>query len=155
PEDRLGRRAPLRVGDMRIVEPDFGRGIAAVETTAAVENLQNGLREHSHELVAAELVERRIAEGVRAPIAVLVGNDEVEMLAVPQRPVALEAVDRRQVVRLHSQTVAVELFDRNVFDRGWIEALERTVRLSDPRGDVFEPGLIRRDLDALARLLEW
>src|ERR1043165_5259866 len=27
PENRLGRRAPLRIGDMRIVEPDFRRGI--------------------------------------------------------------------------------------------------------------------------------
>src|SRR5262249_31014879 len=67
-EKRLGRRAALRVGHVRIVEADFERGIAAVETTAAVENLHDGLGRHLHELVAAELVERRIAERVRAPI---------------------------------------------------------------------------------------
>ena len=74
--------------------------------------------------------------------------------AVPQRPVGLEAVDRRQVVRFHSQPIAVPLLDGNVFD-GWrIETLEQPARRSDTRGEVFEPGLIRRDLDALARLLD-
>src|SRR6185312_7341052 len=154
PEDRLRRRAPLRVFDMRSVEPDVRRRIAAVETTAAVESLHGRLGKHTGELVAAELFQRRIAEGVRAPIAMLVGDDEVEMPAVAQRPVGLEAVDGRQVVRLQPQPVAIELFDRSVFYRWWIEALERPVPRSDACGEIFEPGLIRRDLDALARLLE-
>jgi glutamine amidotransferase PdxT len=68
--------------------------------------------------------ERRIAEGIRAPIAVLVGDDQVQVLTVTQRPVALEAVDRRQVVRFHPEPIVIELFDGYVFYSGWIEALE-------------------------------
>src|SRR6185312_16299481 len=117
-------------------------------------SLHGRLGKHTGELVAAELFQRRIAEGVRAPIAMLVGDNEVEMPAVAQRPVGLEAVDGRQVVRLQPQPVAIELFDRSVFYRWWIEALERPVPRSDTCGEVFEPSLIRRDLDALARLLE-
>src|SRR6185312_11156781 len=117
-------------------------------------SLHGRLGKHTGELVAAELFQRRIAEGVRAPIAMLVGDNEVEMPAVAQRPVGLEAVDGRQVVRLQPQPVAIELFDRSVFYRWWIEALERPVPRSDACGEIFEPGLIRRDLDALARLLE-
>ncbi len=113
PEDRLRRCVPLRVGDMRVVEADLRRGIAAVEGAPAVENLHHRLGKHADELVAAELSERRVAEGIRAPIAVLVGDDQVQVPAVAQRPVGLEAVDRRQVVRLHPQPVAVELLDGN------------------------------------------
>src|SRR6185312_5169423 len=120
----LRRRAPLRVGHMRIVEADLRRRIAAVEAAPAVENLHLRLRKHSYELVAAELCERRIAEGIRAPIAVLVSNDQVQVLTVTQRPVALEAVDRRQVVRFHSQPIASERVDEYVVYRWWTEALE-------------------------------
>src|SRR6185295_7155881 len=66
----------------------------------------------------------------------------------------LEAVDRREVVRFHPQPIAVELFDRNVFYSGWIEAFEQLAPPSDPCGEIFKPGLIRRDLDALAGPLE-
>ncbi len=124
PENRLWRRAPLRVRDMRIVEPDFRRRIAAVEAAPAIQNLHRNFRKHFHELVADELIERRIAEGVRAPIAMLVGNDHFQVLTVPQRPVGLEAVDRRQVVRFHPQPIAIEFLDWNVFYRRWIETLE-------------------------------
>jgi hypothetical protein len=85
---------------------------------------------------------------------VLVGNDQVQVLTVTQRPVALEAVDRRQVVRFHPQPIAIELFDGYVFYSGWIEAFEQRAPLSDTCGKIFKPGLIRRDLNALARLLE-
>ena len=139
---------------MRVVEPDFFRGIAAVETAAAVENLHQRLRSHRRELVAAQLSERRIAEAIGAPIAMLVGNDQVEVLAVAERAVGLEAVDRGQVVRFHPQPIAIELVDGNVFHRGWAEVLERPARRSDACGEIFEPGLIRRDLHALAGLLE-
>ena len=139
---------------MRVVEPDFFRGIAAVEGTPAVENLHQRLRRHRRELVTAQLPERRIAEAVRAPIAMLVGNDQVEMLAVAERAVGLEAVDRGQVVRFQPQPIAIPLVDGNVFHRGWAEVLERSARRRDTRGEIFEPGLIRRDLHALARPLE-
>ena len=114
-----------------------GRRIAAVEGAPAVENLHLRLRKHSDELVAAELSERRIAEGIRAPIAVLVGNDQVQVLAVAQRPVGLEAVDRRQVVRFHPQPIAIELVDGNVLYRWWIEAFEQlAARRRHVRGDI-------------------
>src|ERR1044072_140354 len=109
---------------MRIVERNFRWRLADVEAAPAVQNPHGRLRKHSHELVATELFERGIAEGVRAPIAVLVGNEQVQVLTVPQRPVALEAIDRRQVVRFHPQPIAIELLDWNVFYRWWIETLE-------------------------------
>src|SRR5678815_2687972 len=84
---------------MRIIEPNLLRRIAAVVGTPAFEDLHQLLREHRRELVAPELSERRIAKWVRAPIAALVGDDQVKVATVPQRTVGLEAVDRRQVVR--------------------------------------------------------
>src|SRR4029453_13701896 len=45
-EKRLRRRIPLRVGDMRLVEPYLGGRIAAVEGAPAVENPHQGLRGH-------------------------------------------------------------------------------------------------------------
>jgi len=62
---------------------------------------------------------------------VLIRNDQVEVLTVPEHPVGDEAVDRDDVVRFHSQPIAVELLDRNVFDSGWIEAFEHLAAPSD------------------------
>src|SRR6185436_2812680 len=76
------------------------------------------------------------------------------MTAVAERPIGLEAVDRRQVVRLRPQSIAIELLDGDVFYSRRIEALERPARTGRTCGDVLEPGLVRRDLDGLAGLLE-
>ncbi len=154
PRSVCGGAFPLRVGDMRIVEPDLGRGLAAVECATGVENSHPRLGKHSDVLFTAEFPERGIAEGVRASIAVLVGDDQIEVPSVPQRAVGLEAVDRRQVVRFQPQSIAVEFFDGHVFDSGWIEAFQQTAPSGDTCRDVFEPRLIRRDLDGLAGLLE-
>ncbi|MFT3916342.1 MAG: hypothetical protein QM704_20375 [Anaeromyxobacteraceae bacterium] len=76
------------------------------------------------------------------------------MPAEPQGPVDPEAVDGREVVGLGPEAVGVELDDRDVLHGRWIEALERPARSRDARGEVLEPRLVRRDLDALARPLE-
>ena len=58
--------------------------------------------------------ERRVAERVGAAIAVLIGDDEVEVLAVAIRAVADQAVDRGQVVWLVAKAVLVPLFDCDI-----------------------------------------
>jgi len=84
---------------VRVVEPDLRRGVAAVRGAPAVEDPHQRLGKHADELLAAELSQRRVAERIGAAIAELVGDDQVEVPSVPQRPVNLEAVDRGQVVR--------------------------------------------------------
>src|SRR5205085_9396419 len=130
-ENRLRRRVPLRVRDVSIVEADFRGGIATVVAAAAVKGAHLSLRKHPDELVAAELSERRIAERIGAPVAVLIGDDQVEIPAVPQRAIACQAVDRDQVVRLHAQPIAVELFDGNILYSWWIESFEQPAPPSD------------------------
>src|SRR5262245_62850775 len=149
-QDRLRWRAASRVGHAGIAEADFARRFAAVAGTAAIEDLHHVLGEHAEELLAAELAQGRIAEGVGAAIAVLVGEDQVEVAPVTERAIALEALDRRQVVRLDSQAVLVPLVDRDILDLGGSEGLERSARRSDTGRKVFEPGLVGGDLDALA-----
>src|SRR5262249_18927196 len=102
----------------------------------------------------AKLAERVVAVRVAAAMAVQVGDDQVEVLAVAQRPIRFEAVDRCEVVRLDAEAVVVELLDRDVLDGRRSELLERSARWSDARGEIFEPRLIGGDLDGLARLLE-
>ncbi len=77
--------------------------MSSVVGAAAVEDLHQLLGEHGRELLAAQLAERGIAERVPAPIAVLVGEDDVQVPAVAERPVRLEAVDGDPVVGLVAQ----------------------------------------------------
>src|ERR1051325_403785 len=122
----------------------------AVELTAAVENLRDGLRKHARDL-RPESSGRRVAERVGAAIAVLVGDDEVEVFAVAIRAVADQAVDRGQVVRLVAEAVLVPLFDCDIRHRGRIEAFERgPADLLATRWQIFPPCLVGGDLDALA-----
>src|ERR1051325_4086975 len=122
----------------------------AVELTAAVENLRDGLRKHARDL-RPESSGRRVAERVGAAIAVLVGDDEVEVFAVAVRAVANQAVDGGKVVRLVAEAVLVPLFDCDIRHRGRIEAFERgPADLLATRWQIFPPCLVGRDLDALA-----
>ena len=51
----------------------------------------------------------------------LIGDDEIEVLAVPKRAVAYQAVDRDQVIRLIAKAVFVPLLDFDIGDRGRFE----------------------------------
>ena len=75
-----------------------------------------------YELGAAKLFELGIASGILAAVAVLIGDDQVEVPTIPKRAIRDETADRCQVVRLDPEAVVVELLDRNVFDCGRIEA---------------------------------
>jgi hypothetical protein len=75
---------------------------------------------------------------------VLVGNDQVEMLAVAKRAIGLEAVDGGEVVGLDAEAVLVPFVDRDILECGRAELLERPARRPDARRDVFEPSLVGR-----------
>ena len=96
----------------------------------------------------AELVERIVAERIGAAIAVLVGDDEVEVLAVAERAIGLQAVDRGEVVGLHAQAVLVQFLDLDVLDGDRAERVERCRWAACTRaGMIFEPRLVGGDLD--------
>src|SRR5206468_13055129 len=80
-KNRLRRCVPLRVGRARTVERDLSRRLAGIESAATIENLRRILGKHPREL-RTELSNFRVAERVRVAIAVLVGDDEIEVLAV-------------------------------------------------------------------------
>ena len=72
------------------------------------------------------------------------------MLAVANRAVADQAVDGREVVGLVAEAVLVPLLDGDIRHRGRIELLERgSAHLPASRRQIFPPGLICGDLDAL------
>ena len=150
----MRRRGFLWVRDVPVLELELGRRVVVVGASR-VEHLHDVLGEHAVPVLpVAELVERVVAERVGAAIAVLIGDDQIEVLAPAQRAIAFEAVDRDEVVRLDAEAVVIELLDRDVLDGRWSELLERSARWSDARGEIFEPRLIGGDLDGLARLLE-
>src|ERR1051325_8838781 len=135
---------------MRAIEADFRRRIPIVECTSPVENLGHVLRKHAREL-RPERSRRRVAERVGAAIAVLVGNDEIEVFAVTISSVADQAVDRDQVVWLVAKAVLVPLFDCDIRHRWRSEAFERgSADLLATRWQIFPPCLVGGDLDALA-----
>src|SRR4249919_3963375 len=74
------------------------------------------------------------------------------MLAVAQRAVGLEAVDRDQIVGLLAEPIVVPFLDRDIFHRWRRELFEPPARRLDARRDEFEPCLVGSDLDALSRL---
>src|SRR5215831_1427668 len=151
----LRRRVLLRVCDVPVFELELRGRMAPVVSASPVEHLRDVLGEHAVEVPpVAKLAERVVAERVGAAIAVLIGDDQVEVLAPAQRPIAFQTVDRYEVVRLDAEAVVVELLDRNVLDGRRPELLERSAWRSDARGKIFEPGLIGGDLHALARLHE-
>ena len=66
--------------------------------------------------------------------------------------VTSQAGERRQVVRLASEAVGIELFDRRIVNHRCVEALQRrAARLGDTRRLELEPRLVRRDLARLSR----
>src|SRR6185369_8506098 len=152
-EDGLRRHILLRVRDARLPEREFGGRIAAIEGAAPVEDLLEVLGEPATiGCPIAQLVERIVAERVRTVVAVLIGDDEIEVLAVPECAVAYQAVDRDQVIRLIAKAVFVPLLDFDIGDRWRFEMFPGCpARLLAARREIFPPGLVGSDLDALSR----
>src|SRR5206468_3144260 len=152
-EDRLRRRILLRVRDARLPEREFGGRIAAIEGAAPVEDLLEVFGEPA--IIGcpiAQLIERIVAERVRSVVAVLIGDDEIEMLAVAECAVAYQAVDRDQVIRLIAKAVFVPLLDFDIGDRGRFEMFPGcSPRLLAARRNIFPPGLVGGNLNALSR----
>src|SRR6185369_12244666 len=153
-EDRLWWRVSAGIGNPNLTERDLCRRLASVECASGVKNFHRRLWEHAEEFVAAKLFDVGIARRILAAVAVLIGEDQVEVPTIAKRAIADEAANRGQVVRLDTEAVVVELLDRHVLDRGRIEALERATGSSNARRDVLEPRLIGCDLDSLARSLD-
>src|SRR5690606_16150013 len=84
--------------------------------------------------------------------APLIGEEQVEMFAVPQRAVKDQTADGGQVVRLQSQSVGVPLVDLYVLDLNLAELGQRAARRRYAGRDVLEPGPIRGDLYGLTGL---
>ena len=106
---------------------------------------EEGIR-HAFEQRAELLVVRVVlaAEGA------LVGEDQVDVPAPAQRAVHDQAFDRGEVVRFEAEAVVVELRHRDVGHHGRVEAIQSLARRGDAHGLVFEPGLVRGDLELLA-----
>ena len=83
----------------------------------------------------------------------LIGDDQVEVLAVAQCAIRRQAVDCDEVVRLVAKAVLVQLLDLDILHGRRLELLQRcAARLLATRdGQILPPGLVGRDLHALAR----
>jgi hypothetical protein len=79
---------------------EFGRRLTAIEGAARVERDHCFLREVASERRIVDLSDIFAVARVVAAEAVLVGNEEVEVLAVAERPISDQAADRGQIVRL-------------------------------------------------------
>src|SRR5437868_2943664 len=80
-EDRLRRLALAEVVDLDAAVGNLRRRIAIRVGPPGIENLQSFLREQIREVVARERCGLSASGGFLGSVAVLVGNDEIEMLA--------------------------------------------------------------------------
>src|SRR6185369_695732 len=76
------------IGNARITEPDFGRRLTPIEGAARVERDHRFLREEASERRIVDLSDIFAVARVFAAEAVLVGEKEVEVLAVAERPIS-------------------------------------------------------------------
>ena len=66
--------------------------------------------------------------GSSAAVAVLIGDDQVEVPPVAKRAIAMRLPIAVRLFGSIAEAVGVELLDRHVLDGGRIEALERSAR---------------------------
>lgn len=76
------------------------------------------------------------------------------MAAKAQGPVDDQAVDGGDVIGLEAQAVIAKRLDFHVFHGNGTELGKAPARRLHARRNVFEPRLVRRDLDGLGRLLD-
>ena len=97
------RRVLARIRNAHIAEVEFGGRLPAIEGAARVERDHCFLREVAPERRIIDLSDIFGVARVVAAEAVLVGNEEVEVLAVAERPISDQAADRGQIVRLDAR----------------------------------------------------
>ena len=141
-----------RIRDADVAKAEFGGRFAAVEGAAGIERDHRRFREHPVESRIVNLTNALRIGRVVAAEAVLVGENEIEVPAVAQRPIGDQAVDGLQIVGFDPEATVVPLFYRHIFHRQRAERVERSARRLHARGNIFEPCLVGGDLDSLARL---
>src|SRR6185437_15328537 len=97
------------------------------------------------------LLNARRVRRVVAAETVLVGKNEIEAPAVSKSPISDQAVDGLQIVGFDPEAAVVPLFYRDIFHRHRAERVERSTRRLHACGNIFEPCLVGRHLDSLAR----
>ena len=151
-EHAVRRRILARVRELLPAEADRRRRLPVGVRAARVEDLVHFLGHEVRIVLAAERIGgRRVHRAFRLE-RMLVGEHEVDVAAEAQAPIDVQAVDRREIVRLLADAVLVEALDGCVDDLGRREPFDlATVRLADARRLEFEPRLVRRDLARLRR----
>ena len=137
------------IGNALVADRDDRRRLAARIIPPAVDDFQPLLRDHR---IVAGVERRRLGPigGIRRLVTVQVGQDQIDMLAVPQRAVGRHAADRDAVIGFGAEAIVVEGVDRHLFDGRRAELLQRGARcLADARGDIFPPRLVGRDAQRL------
>ena len=122
----------------------------AVGVVAAGVELRPQFLGHEAQRVAFEQrVDLVVVAGVARTEAAVVGDEQVDVPAPAQGAIGDQAVDRGEVVGLGAQAVVVELLDQRVDHVRRVEGVQLRARRQHPRRLVFEPGLVRRDLERL------
>ena len=98
--------------------------MAAVIGAPGIEDVEHFLRHESRKVVAHESLGLCSIGGILGAIAALVRDDELHVPAPAQCPVALEAVNRGQVVRFLTEAVLVKISNWRVDDRRRIEPIQ-------------------------------
>src|SRR6185369_6344563 len=151
-ENSPRRRVLSWIRNASIAKVEFGRWLTAIEGAARVERDHRFLREVAPERRIVDLSYIFAVAWVAAAEAALVGDKQVEVLAVAERPVGDQAADRGQIIRLDAEPVLVKLVDLDVLDSNGPEFGKGAARRRHASRDIFEPGLVGGDLDGLAGL---
>jgi serine/threonine protein kinase len=96
-----------------------------------------------------------MAAALLAAEAVLVGENEIEVLAVAQRPISDQAIDGHQIVGFDPEATVVPRFYRHILHRQRADRVERCARRLHARGNIFERCLVGGDLEIGKKLRFW
>ncbi len=149
PQHGLRGFAGAIVGHTLVAEGQLRRRMAVGVVPAGVELHRQFLGNPAQRVAFEQRVDFVVRTGVARAETVLVGDDQVDVPAPAQGAIGDQAVDRGEVVGFAAQAVVIEIGHRRIDHMRRIEGFQAAARCRHARRLVFEPCLVRRDLERL------
>ena len=143
-KNRLCRLVFAEIGDLIAAKADRLRRLAAVVSAPRIHDFHRFFRHEFRKMRARKRLRFRSTGRFLGAIAVLVGDDQVDVAAPAQCAITLEAADGREIVCFLAQAVFVEMRNRRIDHR----AADQTVRAMLRWISRFAPAGIRTTPDS-------
>ena len=138
--------------DLHPPEADRGRRPTAIVGSPPIQDFHSTFRNELRKVIARKRFCLGLIGRLLGTIGALIGDDELDVAAPPQRAVALEAADGGQIVRFLTQAVFIKPSHGRIHNLRRIEPFQRRpARFRDSRRLIFEKRLIGRHFAGLRR----